>query len=125
MNLYAISLFLSTLAAAQQQSSKPPVVALTTYRSANCSGNYVTTPSSVLVSPPLGGCVDLPPQTNSLSLRVMNGNITAGCELYIYEAPDCAASAMKVYTIHSGETKCEANPIGNGGQARSSRVLCG
>lgn len=91
-----VSFLLSGLAAAQQPADDSPTVALTTYRSANCSDEYSTTPSSVLVSPPVGGCVDLPPQTNALSFRVMNGAIPNACELYIYEAPNCAQSAMKV-----------------------------
>ena len=107
---FQVTFLFSALTMGQQQAHKLPTVALTTYRSANCSDKYMTTPASVLVSPPVGLCVDLPPQTNALSIRVMNGAISSDCELYIYEAPDCAESAMKVYVQNYRDTESSIGP---------------
>ena len=80
---------LAGLTLAAPTTASDPTVVLTTYRSDSCEDKYSTAPSSTLVSPPIGSCVNLPPQTNALEYRVMAGEITPGCQLQVYGIPDC------------------------------------
>ena len=90
MQTYFALAALAGLTIAAPATVQDPTVVITSYRSDACDDKYSTTPSSTLVSPPIGECVALPPQTNAIEYRVMAGEITPDCQLQVYGIPNCA-----------------------------------